>query len=48
VYRNRAEIQENNIKRMIAHGALNINYGIKKIGRKTAPTSASSINWTPL
>lgn len=31
LYRNRTEIQENNIKRMIAHGALNINYGIKKI-----------------
>lgn len=31
VYRKRTEIQENNIKRMIAHGALNTNYGIKKL-----------------
>ena len=31
VYRKRNEIQENSFKRMIAHGALNINYGIKKI-----------------
>lgn len=31
IYRNRSEIQENNIKRMIAHGALNTNHGIKKI-----------------
>ena len=31
LYRMRAEIQENGIKRMIAHGALNTNYGIKNI-----------------
>lgn len=30
-YRKRAEIQENSIKRMIAHGALNTNYGTKKV-----------------
>jgi hypothetical protein len=32
VYRERSEIQENSFKRMIDHGALNINYGHKKIG----------------
>jgi hypothetical protein len=32
VYRERSEIQENSFKRMIDHGALNINYGRKKIG----------------
>jgi hypothetical protein len=31
VYRERSEIQENNFKRMIEHGALNTNYGRKKI-----------------
>lgn len=31
VYRQRSEIQENSFKRMNAHGALNVNYGIKKI-----------------
>jgi len=31
VYRERSEIQENNFKRMIDHGALNTNYGRKKI-----------------
>jgi hypothetical protein len=31
VYRERTEIQENSFKRMIDHGALNINYGRKKI-----------------
>ena len=31
VYSQRTEIQENNFKRMINHGALNINFGIKKI-----------------
>jgi hypothetical protein len=31
VYRNRTEIQENSFKRMIDHGALDINYGRKKI-----------------
>jgi hypothetical protein len=31
VYRNRTEIQENSFKRMIHHGALDINYGRKKI-----------------
>lgn len=31
VYRSRNEIQENSFKRMIDHGALNINYGRKKI-----------------
>jgi hypothetical protein len=31
VYRERTEIQENRFKRMIAHGALDINYGRKKI-----------------
>ena len=30
-YRSRAEIQENNIKRMIAHGELNTNFGNKKV-----------------
>jgi hypothetical protein len=30
-YSQRAEIQENSFKRMIEHGALNINYGTKKI-----------------
>lgn len=33
-YRNRTEIQENGIKRMISHGALNTNYGTKKIWGK--------------
>jgi hypothetical protein len=31
LYRERSEIQENSFKRMIDHGALNINYGRKKI-----------------
>jgi hypothetical protein len=31
VYRDRNEIQEKSFKRMIAHEALNVNYGIKKI-----------------
>ena len=31
VYRARSEIQENSFKRMIAHGALNTNYGRKKL-----------------
>ena len=31
VYRQRNELQENAFKRMIAHGALNTNYGFKKI-----------------
>jgi hypothetical protein len=31
VYRGRNETQEKSFKRMIAHGALNVNYGIKKI-----------------
>ena len=31
VYRQRNEIQENSFKGMIAHGALNTNYGIKKV-----------------
>jgi hypothetical protein len=31
VYRDRTEIQENSFKRMIAHGALDTNYGRKKI-----------------
>ena len=31
VYRQRNELQENSFRRMIAHGALNTNYGIKKI-----------------
>lgn len=31
IYRNRTEIQENSFKGMIAHGALNINSGTKKI-----------------
>jgi hypothetical protein len=31
VYRARSELQENSFKRMIAHGALNTNYGRKKI-----------------
>ena len=31
IYSRRAEIQENCFKRMIDHGALNVNYGIKKI-----------------
>jgi hypothetical protein len=31
IYSQRAEVQENCFKRMIDHGALNINYGIKKI-----------------
>jgi hypothetical protein len=31
VYRERSEIQENSFKRMIDHGALNTNYGRKKI-----------------
>jgi cell division protein FtsB len=31
IYRNRTEIQENSIKKMIAHCALDTNYGIKKI-----------------
>ena len=31
VYRQRNEIQENSFKRMKAHGALEVNYGIKKI-----------------
>ena len=31
LYRERTEIQENSFKRMIAHGALDINYGRKKI-----------------
>jgi hypothetical protein len=31
LYSRRTEIQENSFKRMIRHGALNINYGIKKI-----------------
>jgi hypothetical protein len=31
VYRQRSEIQENSFKRMNAHGALKVNYGIKKI-----------------
>src|SRR5216683_4022044 len=31
VYRERNEIQENSFKRMIDHGALNTNYGRKKI-----------------
>ncbi len=31
VYRERTELQENSFKRMIAHGALDINYGRKKI-----------------
>ena len=31
VYRRRNELQENSFKRMIAHGALNVNYGIKTI-----------------
>lgn len=30
-YSGRAEIQENSFKRMIEHGALNINYGTKKV-----------------
>ena len=30
VYRQRSEIQENSFKRMISHGALNVNYGTKK------------------
>lgn len=30
-YTNRTEIQENSTKRMIAHGALKVNYGTKKI-----------------
>ena len=32
-YRNRAEVQENSIKKMIAHGALNTNYGTKTIAQ---------------
>jgi hypothetical protein len=31
VYRERSEIQENSFKRMIDHGALNTNYGRKKL-----------------
>ena len=31
LYRGRVDIQENGIKHLIAHGALNTNYGIKKI-----------------
>jgi hypothetical protein len=31
VYRERSELQENSFKRMIDHGALNTNYGRKKI-----------------
>ena len=31
IYRTRAEVQENGFKRMIAHGALNTNFGYKKI-----------------
>ncbi len=31
IYRQRNELQENSFKRMIAHGALNINYGTKKV-----------------
>jgi len=31
VYRARTEIQENSFKRMIDHGALNTNYGRKRI-----------------
>lgn len=31
VYRQRTDIQENSFKRMKAHGALDVNYGIKKI-----------------
>ena len=31
LYRKRNELQEHNIKHMICHGALNTNYGIKKI-----------------
>ena len=31
VYRQRSELQENSVKRMIDHGALNTNYGRKKI-----------------
>lgn len=31
IYSRRAEVQENCFKRMIDHGALNVNYGIKKI-----------------
>jgi hypothetical protein len=31
VYRQRSELQENSFKRMKAHGALDVNYGIKKI-----------------
>lgn len=31
VYRNRNDVQENSFKRMIEHGALNINYGIKRV-----------------
>lgn len=31
IYRKRAEVQENSFKRMIAHGALNTNFGTKKI-----------------
>ncbi len=31
IYSQRTEIQENSFKRMIEHGALNVNFGIKKI-----------------
>ena len=31
LYRQRAELQENSFRRMIAHGALNVNYGTKTI-----------------
>lgn len=31
LYRNRAEVQENTIKDMIAHGAINTNFGRKKV-----------------
>jgi len=31
LYSRRAEVQENSFKRMIEHGALNVNFGIKKV-----------------
>jgi hypothetical protein len=31
IYSQRTEVQENNFKRMIEHGALNVNFGIKKV-----------------
>ena len=41
VYRERSERQENSFKRMIDHGALNTNYGRKKIPRGSASATCT-------